>query len=88
MVVPFIRAVVNHRLIPPETEVVENVRLAVRQPGRFANVRHHGTYQYYRSLYEATYGLREHGEEYRVPSPAPLGSEPRFGSPRHGPGIG
>ena len=63
-VVPFIRGVVNHRLIPSEAEVLANVRLAVRQPERFENVRHHGTYQYYRPLYEATYGLREGGEEY------------------------
>lgn len=64
IIVPFIRAVVKHQLIPSKAEVLANVRLAVRQPERFANVRHHGTYQYYRPLYEATYGLRDGGEEY------------------------
>lgn len=60
-VVPFIRGVVNHKLVPQKSDVLKKVKIAVSQPMRFENIAHQGQYGIYQALYEQTYGFREDG---------------------------
>ncbi len=63
-VVPFIRGVVNHNLVPKKEDVLENVKVAIAQPERFENIPHEGDYGIYQALYDQTYGFRTDGKWY------------------------
>jgi hypothetical protein len=63
-VVPFIRGVVNHNLVPGKEDVLANVKVAIAQPDRFENTPHDGNYDIYQALYDQTYGFRQDGQWY------------------------
>jgi len=63
-VLPFMRGVVHHGMAAPKEDVLEKVKIAVRQTEVFQNIAHNGDYGVFKPLYEATYGFRENGEIY------------------------
>ncbi|MFI4911133.1 MAG: LamG-like jellyroll fold domain-containing protein [Sedimentisphaeraceae bacterium JB056] len=63
-IVPFIRGVVEHGLVPSKQDVLNKVKVAIEQPDRFENIAHEGDYGIYQLLYDQTYGFREEGKWY------------------------
>ncbi len=61
-VLPFLRAVVRHRLIPSREDVLADIRIAVTLDGaeQVTNVRD-DRYREFWALYAGTYGFRAHG---------------------------
>jgi len=66
-VVPFIRALVKHRLIPTKQEVMEEVKIAVAPAPVDADKGDAMVLGHYAPLYRATYGIREFVAAEEVP---------------------
>jgi hypothetical protein len=60
-IVPLIRAMIRHRLIPNKPQLLEQIRLAVSNDGVKLAGKHDPYYYEYHPLFAGTYGFKPHG---------------------------